>query len=163
MRPQTAGKDGVAQIIAAPDLDGDGMGDVVSVSLFDGRNPPATIQPVLEEPRRVYVDAISGRDGRVLWWWKVEIPAVGTTRIWKPAWWGCGLDGWPLLAVPLGGQRLKGLPNQVQFDVPIAGDIHLLEASTGKEVHRVMGFSRAPLADLDGDGLADLRARQAVS
>ena len=38
MRPQTAGKDGVAQIMASPDLDGDGMRDLVAVSLFDGKN-----------------------------------------------------------------------------------------------------------------------------
>jgi outer membrane protein assembly factor BamB len=156
MRPQTAGKDGVAQIMAAPDLDGDGMRDLVTVSLFDGRNPPATLQAVLEEPRRVYVDAISGRDGRALWWWKLEIPAVGETRIWKPAWWGRGRDGWPLLAVPLGGPHLEGLPNQVQLDVRIPANVHLLEVSTGKEVHRVTGLARARFADLDGDGLVDL-------
>ncbi len=107
MRPQTAGKDGVAQMIAAPDLDGDGMSDVVTVSLFDGRNPPATFPPVPEESRRVYVDAISGRDGRPLWWWKTEVPAIGLTRIWKPLWWGRGRDGWPLLAVPLGGRATR--------------------------------------------------------
>ena len=156
MRPQAAGTDGVAQLIAAPDLDGDGMNDLVSVSLFDGRTPAATIQPVLKEPRRVYVDAISGRDGRALWWWKVDVPVVGTARIWKPAWWGRGGDGWPLLAVPVGGQRREGLPIQVHLDPPIPANVHLLEASTGKEVHRVMGFSRARFADLDGDGMADL-------
>ncbi len=161
MRPQRAGEDGIAQLIAAPDLDGDGTTDLVTVSLFAGTNPPTTFQPALEEPRRVYVDAISGRDGRALWWWKVEISAVGETRLWKPAWWGFGRDGWPLLAVPLGGPPLggpplEGLANQVQLDVPIPANVHLLEASTGQEVHRVMGLARARFADLDGDGLVDL-------
>ena len=34
--------------------------------------------------------------------------------------------------------------------------LHVLEASTGREQHRVMGMNRIGVADLDGDGLLDL-------
>ncbi len=156
LRPQTIGKDGLAQIIAAPDLDGDGTRDVVTVSLFDGRNPPAIRQPLAEEPQRIYVDALSGRDGRVLWWWKVDGPMWGMTGIGKPAWWGRGSDGWPLLAVLLGAPRHEGLPNRVEYDVPRQSNVHLLEASTGRVQHRVTGLAQASFADLDGDGREDL-------
>ena len=40
MRPQTAGADGLAHVIVAPDLDGDGMRDLITVSGFVGRTPP---------------------------------------------------------------------------------------------------------------------------
>ena len=156
LRPQTIGKDGLVQIIAGPDLDDDGTRDVVTVSLFVGRNPPASPQPLLEEPRRIYVDALSGRDGRVLWWWKVDGPVMGMTGIGKPAWWGRGSDGWPLLAVPLGGPRLGGLTSPVQYDGLTQPNVHLLEASTGREQHRVTGLAQASFADLDGDGQDDL-------
>ena len=156
LRPQTIAKDGLVQIIAGPDLDGDGTRDVVTVSLFDGRNPPAVRQPLPEEPRQIYVDALSGRDGRVLWWWKVDGTVMGMTGIGKPVWWGHGSDGWPLLAVPLGAPRLEGLPNHEQYDVPRQSNVHLLEASTGRERHRVTGLAQASFADLDGDGREDL-------
>ncbi len=156
LRPQTTGKDGLVQIIAGPDLDGDGTRDVVTVSLFVGRNPPASPQPLSEEPRRIYVDALSGRDGRVLWWWKVDGPVMGMTGIGKPAWWGRGSDGWPLLAVPLGRQRSEELPNRVQYDLLTQPNVYLLEASTGREQHRVTGLAQASFADLDGDGRDDL-------
>ena len=41
LRPETSAKDGLANVLAAPDLDGDGTHDLVTVSLFDGRDPPA--------------------------------------------------------------------------------------------------------------------------
>ena len=156
LRPQTSGKDGLVQIIAGPDLDGDGTRDVVTVSLFVGRNPPTVVQPLPEEPRRIYVDALSGRDGRVLWWWKVDGPEMGKTGIGKPAWWWRGSDGWPLLAVPLGAQSLEGLTSRVQYDALTKPNVHLLEASTGRERHRVTGLAQASFADLDGDGRDDL-------
>ncbi len=44
----------------APDLDGDGVRELIAVSLFDGRDPPAS--PRDPDERRVYVDALSGKE-----------------------------------------------------------------------------------------------------
>ena len=109
MRPDTNSNDGLTDVIAAPDLDGDGTRDLVTVSLFEGKNPAPGSQAPPEAPERVYVDAISGKDGLLLWWWSVDLPENAFTRIWKPQWWSRGPDGWPLLAVALGGSLPDGL------------------------------------------------------
>jgi hypothetical protein len=156
MRPETKAEDGLDGILEAPDLDGDGVGELVTVSRFDGRNPPAIRTERRSEPERVYVDALSGRDGRALWSWYVDLPENKFTVIGAPHWWGRGPDGWPLLAVPLGGRDLRqpGVPVQSSYLNPPT--VHVLEASTGRELNRAMGLSRVGVADLDGDGLIDL-------
>ncbi len=137
-------KDRVSEVIAAPDLDGDGVREIVTVSEFEIENEEAT-----------YVDAFSGKDGRRVWSWHVaaEGQRIG---IGKPAWWGLGPDGWPLLALPLGGETPGPTDFSVAFE-PLAGPIvHLLEASTGRERHRVLGLEKPGITDLDGDGVDDL-------
>ena len=74
MRPDTKARDGLEQITAAPDLDGDGTRDLITVSTFEGKTPSTTAQAQPEEPERIYVDALSGRDGRPLWWWHFNLP-----------------------------------------------------------------------------------------
>ena len=145
MRPQTAGADGLAHVIVAPDLDGDGMRDLITVSGFVGRTPPVALTAHREEPMRVYVDAVSGRDGRVLWFWKLDLPFWKLTRIWAPQWWGCGPDDWPLLAVPVGGGPLPGLENKMTYEFRNSPSMHLLEASSGIERHTLEGISCASL------------------
>ncbi len=156
LRPENEAHDGLAHLVAAPDLDGDGTRDVITVSRYDGRNPSATARAQAQYPHRIFVDALSGKDGRRLWFWHVDLAARTHTRIGAPKWWGRGPDGWPLLALPLGG----GEPEQrskFEWDSSVAAPIvHLLEASTGRERHTVLGLANAKLADLDGDGLADL-------
>ncbi len=156
MRPDTKASDGLEQILIAPDLDGDATSDIVTVSVFEGKNPATTAQAQPEEPERVYVDAFSGRDGRPLWWWSVDLPVDRFTRVWKPLWWGRGPDGWPLLVIPLGGKHPTGVESSLQALHVGPPVVHVLEASTGREVHTVTGLTRAGVADLDGDGLADL-------
>jgi hypothetical protein len=156
MRPDTKADDGLTEVIAAPDLDGDSTRDLVTVSVFEGKNPSTSPGPPREEPERVYVDALSGKDGRLLWWWSVDLPVEAFTRIWKPQWWGRGPDGWPLLAVALGGSQpddYNANRNEERLHPPI---VHLLEASTGKQRHSINGLTKPRLADLNGDGLADL-------
>jgi hypothetical protein len=156
MRLETTGKDGVVYLVTAPDLDGDGTRDVVVVSRYDGRNPTGTWQVRRDDPERVFVDALSGKDGRALWWWSADLPFSRSTWIWAPLWWGRGPDGWPLLAVPLGGDPIEQV-HDFPPDLDLAkGIVHVLEASTGRERHTVLDLARASVADLDADGLDDL-------
>ncbi len=136
--------DGIAEIVAAPDLDGDGVREVITESVVAKGNG-----------RGVYVDGISGKGGRRLWWKKVDV-AEGFTHVWAPGWWGRGPDGWPLFALPMGGEmpvEKLGVRVSVPAGAPV---VHLLEASTGQARHAVTGLARAGFADLDGDGLIDL-------
>ncbi len=159
LRPETSAKDGLAQLVAAPDLDGDGTRELIAVSLFDGRDPPAA--PRNPEDRRIYVDAISGKYGRSLWVWNRGLPVATFTRIWAPQWWGLGRDGLPMLALAIGGSapprlgEIAGM-SSTPSERSAEPEVHMLEASTGAERHRVPGLARVRIADLDGDGLADL-------
>ena len=154
MRPETKGADGLLQILDAPDLDGDGVHDLVTTSFFLGRYPTSDHEGRLPVPERTYVDALSGKDGRPLWWWHQDHPTDKSARIWPLRWWGRGPDGWPLLAVPIGGRN-------AQFDfgpdtTSVPPIVQNLEASTGRTVSTAVGLGKAGTADLDGDGLADL-------
>ncbi len=137
-------KDRVAEVIAAPDLDGDGVREIVTVSELEIENEMAT-----------YVDAFSGKDGRRVWSW--HLPTEGRRNgIGKPRWWGHGPDGWPLLAVAMGGEALGAIELSAAFEPQAEPIVHLLEASTGREQHRVLGLQNPGMTDLDGDGLLDL-------
>lgn len=156
MRPETTADDLLNHILEAPDLDGDGVRDLIAVSKFDGRNPPATRSEKRSEPERAYADALSGRDGRLLWSWHADLAEGKYTYLWEPRWWGLGPDGWPMLAVSLGGQNPRQ-PGGAGFSGNFhPATVHILEASTGRERHRVVGMNRIDVADLDGDGLLDL-------
>ncbi len=77
-------------------------------------------------------------------------------RLWPPIWWGRGPDGWPLLVVPLGG-KVPGEDDPTSpLYHPMPPAVRLLEASTGRTLHTIDGLSWPRLADLDGDGIADL-------
>ena len=99
MRPATRGGDGLYEIIEAPDLDRDGVRDLVTTSFFLGRNPVNANLGGPGDTERAYVNAISGKDGRPLWWWHADRPSDGFTFMPVPRWWGRGPDGWPLLAI----------------------------------------------------------------
>ena len=91
--------------MAVPDLDGDGVLDVISVSRYDGRDSLVSAPGEPDEPRGIFVDALSGKDGRPLWRWYTDVNPGELTRAWVPAWWGRAADGWPFLAVRLGGDE----------------------------------------------------------
>ena len=112
-------KGGLAEAIVAPDLDGDNVREVITVSVFEAGNPPA-----------IYVDALSGKDGGRLWWWKLDLPTA-YTHIRPPVWWGRGPDGWPLLALPLGGEAREPISILLEEGPVAPPSIHFLEASTG--------------------------------
>ena len=156
MRPETKAEDGLERILDAPDLDGDGVRELVAVSRFNGRQPPATRNDWRREPERIYVDALSGRAGHPLWAWHVDQPENKFAWIGSPRWWSRGPDGWPLLAVPLGGWDHDWRGGQVAGSNTDPGMVHVLEASTGREQNRATGLTGVGAADLDGDGLTDL-------
>ncbi len=156
MRPDTVAVDGVFGAVEAPDLDGDGARDVVTASVFLGRHPINAYSGGPDSPERVYVDALSGKDGRPLWWWAVDKPRNGNTTVGTPLWWGRGPDGWPLLAVPINAVTgVAGSAPRAASD-PHAPTVHMLEASSGREVQTIRGLVNPQVHDLDGDGLADL-------
>ena len=157
MRLETAISDGVVDAVVAPDLDGDGTRDMIIVSRYRGRGDIAPLRMafVPAAPEWVFVDALSGKDGRAFWCWHAELPTSKISQIHTPLWWGRGPDGWPMLALPLGGGGI--LDGGYEADGSIAEPVvHVVELSTGRERHRVPGLARAAAADLDGDGLSDL-------
>ncbi len=143
--------DGLAQVIATPDLDGDGTRDLVAVSRYDGRNYLDLLT--------IYVDAISGKDGHSLWWWRTDFkgghwrPSV---MIWPPFLWGRGENGWPMLAVPLGGTAPTWTGQTHPDPHREPPRVHFLSLASGQELHAIDGLSWPRTADLDGDGLEDL-------
>ncbi len=150
MRPETRGDDGLVQVLDAPDLDHDGVRDLVTLSFFLGRYLFTNHNGTPPTPERVYVDALSGKDGRPLWWWHHDSPTDWSVQLQRLRWWGRGPDGWRLLAISYGGQQAQA---NVAAGPPI---VQNLEASTGRAVSAVVGLSGGGVADLDGDGLTDL-------
>ena len=151
MRPDTKANDRIEHIVAAPDLDRDGTRDLVVLSRFDGRQPTTNPNAGPEQPEAIYFDALSGAT--------VTRSGGGASRSSESGWspcaplfWGRGPDGWPLLTVGLTGVRRARLGTF--GDLPAVA--HVLEGSTGRELHSVKGLYTMSIADFDGDGLADL-------
>jgi hypothetical protein len=154
LAPVTQHGEGVHDLIEGPDLDGDGMRDVLAISVLGGPVPNA---PYLEASAGIYVDAISSRDGRSFWSWRTERTDA---RLVSPAhWWGRGRDGWPLLALSFPGTSTRESPDGSEPGQSLF--VSLLEASTGREIHRIEGLELPATADLDGDGADDLWGRLA--
>lgn len=132
----------VDQLIVGPDIDGDGWRDIFAATLF-GRE-------VNVRPPQLYIDAISGRDGRPLWhsarplrgFFALEEVFVDVLN-----WWNAGPDGWPQLVVSvrLGGGALGG---------PIA--LACYSSGSGRLTHESTTLDRPLVADGDGDGVDDL-------
>jgi hypothetical protein len=156
MRPENKAEDGLRRLADGPDLDGDGVRELVAVSIFKGRNPPVPGPGDWSNQGRVYVDALSGKDGHPLWFWSREIPPELYCHTWPLRWWGRGPDGWPLLAVPLGGRTPENMELNLSPSYLHRPVVHVLEASTGREIQTAEGFQRPEVADLDGDGVDDL-------
>ncbi|MGA2257364.1 MAG: hypothetical protein ABSG53_22125, partial [Thermoguttaceae bacterium] len=123
------------RIVLGPDLDGDGYRGIFAAS-YD------------EETEHACVDALSGRDGRILWSNQQIVLHRSQPNILPLRWWQPGADGWPLLVVPYGDNFHGG------------DKIHamILAASTGRAEHQVTDLGTPEVCDLNGDGLPDLLA-----
>ena len=134
--------DASAQFLTGPDVDGDGARDVFVASFlrddnaFRGNLNPGTL----------FVDALSGRDGRSLWWWSISL--LCEDYLSRPLrWWEPGPDGFPKLVVDAGS-------DVVAFrDIP---SVFMLASSTGRLLHQECDFMPTGSGDLDGDGIPEL-------
>ena len=61
-----------------------------------------------------------------------------------------------MLALPIGGKQEAGGDPDYRWFPPDPAVVHLLAAATGIEEHTVPGLTSPKVADLTGDGLADL-------
>ena len=103
------GYDSLVHLLAGPDLDADGTSDLVVVSRLMNRHSSSTPGGQAARQTLAYVDAVSGKNGRRLWHWRTEINSWDTTPSGPVFWWGRGSDGWPMLAVPIGGDLAPGV------------------------------------------------------
>ena len=105
------------RMIQGPDLDGDGCREVF-VASYD------------EENERMYVDALSGQDGRILWSNQEFVLNRGQPGILPLRWWQPGADGWPHLVVTYGNSIYNGMAAQAK----------ILAASTGRVEQEAADF-----------------------
>lgn len=125
----------VEQFIVGPDLDGDGWDELYVASLHRRSFGPGDAT--------LYVDALSGRDGRSIWYW--SLPQRETNdRVASLAWWPSGVEGQPYLAVCVA--RWPKQPDGV----------YMLESTSGRLLHAISGASEVQIADGNADGLPDL-------
>ena len=127
----------VDRFVVGPDIDGDGARDLFAASIASGAG---------FREAALFVDALSGRDGRTLWWWRRPL-ARHIDGVGRMDWWPAGGDGWPQLLVPV-----IGWPEDAEA-------LCLLSAGTGRLQGEVPGGFDPRVADLDGDGLHDLAYR----
>jgi outer membrane protein assembly factor BamB/tRNA A-37 threonylcarbamoyl transferase component Bud32 len=135
----------VNRFTVGPDLDGDGHREVfvVSSSMSNGPEPPV-----------FFVDALSGKDGHSLWWYREPVPLASISMsqglpLGPLRWWQSGPDGWPQLVVPRGAVD-GNLRSERQ---PAA---YLFSAGTGRLLHKVADLPDPEALDLNGDGIPEL-------
>ena len=148
--------DSLIHLLAVPDLDADGTRDLIVVSRYSGPRFNESLVGQPREPSRIYVDAVSAKNGQRLWHWRTDLNHGDMTPVGAPFWWGRGPDGWPMLALPIGGGEAPGMYAKNSYFTPDPPVVHVLGAATGREEHLIDGLSSPKTADLDGDGLADL-------
>ena len=114
----------------------------------------------LPERSQIYVDAVSGNRPRQRLSGTGALsssPMPTPRRSVRRSGWGLGSDGWPMLALAdrwkTGTRRRSRSIASTPPDPPV---VHLLGAATGVEEHTVPGLTSPKVADLAGNGLADL-------
>ncbi len=126
----------ISRVIDGPDIDGE-----------PGRELFAILKVWERQTEKFYfaVDAISGKNGKSLWRWKVPMKTSITPDPAGPLrWWQRHPNGLPELIVPLfRGPREK----------PVT---YILSAKTGNLVEILEGVYQVKLADLTGDEIPEL-------
>lgn len=121
-----------------PDLDGDGERDLITAHL--------EISKRTKEEETLFVHAMSGANGKLLWWWREKLVAR-TLQLEPLALWQQGADGHPLLIVPT--QMNSGLARSVPLHS------YVLQLSRGELAHILTDVSDPQCIDLDGDSLPE--------
>jgi tRNA A-37 threonylcarbamoyl transferase component Bud32/outer membrane protein assembly factor BamB len=117
-------------------------------------------KPTFDQPFELYVDALSGADGRPLWTWCRPLterlggkssplefahgPGLGAMR-----WWRAGPGGADLMVVPLAVDKAEELGTD-------GLSTFVLTADRGNLRHVARSFWPSGLIDLDGDGRPEL-------
>ncbi len=125
----------VNRFIVGPDLDGDGVDEILAAS--------TVTESWRHHQTWLYVDAVSGRDGHSVWWWRTPLK-MWNDRPGQLALWTEGPDGFPLVVVSAISWPKK------------AEGIYVLAGGTGRLRNQVAGSFAPLIADGDGDGLPDL-------
>lgn len=127
------------RMLVGPDLNGDRQQELFVASLGSIWQPPE------EDIHYLQVDALSGKDGSVLWRWQQE--GATDSKPFEPPgrlqWWQAGDDEWPQLVVPVtgaGGQPVT----------------YILGAGTGRLTHVMPEVADPQVADINSDGIPDL-------
>lgn len=118
--------------LIGPDIDGDGYRDVFAASLWSDRFEP-------------YFDALSGSDGRKLWFSHMPGAARGPRFMKSLTWWSEGRDGAPQLVAAIESETSSHDSSLI-----------LLSAASGKVADELSLFDEFVFADLDGDGQQEL-------
>ena len=126
------------QILDAPDLDHDGVRDLVTTSFFMGRYLTTEHNGTPPIPERVYVDALSGKDGHPLWWWHHDHPT--DRRVQHLAGSMVGARARRLAAAGRSDRWRASADGYSTIDVPPI--VQNLEASTGRAVATAVGLSQ---------------------
>ncbi|MEX2121901.1 MAG: protein kinase [Pirellulales bacterium] len=149
----------VHQFLEALDFDGDGLRELAVASsgplAVDRVSIIHPIHPYIMHPRRVYlfVDLLSGRDGRSLASWKTS--RVEGFEVGPMLWWNVGASGLPDLLVS--SQTHQARPGFWEAGVDIV-------SLAGDQVERIQGVSgqfgtemiKPQVADFSGDAIPDL-------
>jgi outer membrane protein assembly factor BamB len=132
----------VDRFLVGPDLDGDGTRDVFAATLVARNVDAANFW--------LYVDALSGRDGRTIWWTEQRLGDSYTycngVGIGQLAQWVSGPDGWPQLVIPYFPSLVPGQGVPRTF---------VISAGTGRLAATAVGVGDPQLVDFNGDGVLD--------
>ena len=132
------------RLVKGPDLDGDGNAELFLASLALNATSYVADRHGTISTYNLFVEALSGTQGRQLWLWRGGFTTAGEQGFLGPLqWWGPGPDGWPQLLVEYG--RYGG-PHRLQA----------IALGSGEAAHSVNEIRGPRTADLNGDGLADL-------